>query len=78
MEETGYRIEQVEKLFEAYMSPGSVTEKVRFFAAEYAPSQRLARGGGVEDKDIEVIELSFTDALAMIKDRRICDGKTIM
>lgn len=78
MEETGYRIEQVEKLFEAYMSPGSVTEKVHFFAAKYAPSQRLARGGGVEDEDIEVIELPFTDALAMIKDGRICDGKTIM
>ncbi len=78
MEETGYHIEQVEKLFEAYMSPGSVTEKVHFFAAEYAPSQRLARGGGVEDEDIEVIELPFTDALAMINDGRICDGKTIM
>ncbi len=78
MEETGYVIEKVEKLFDAYMSPGSVTERLHFFAAEYSPSQRLARGGGVEDEDIEVIELPFTQALAMIKDGRICDGKTIM
>lgn len=78
MEETGYAIEKVEKLFEAYMSPGGVTERVHFFAAEYSPSQRQTRGGGVEDEDIEVIELPFTDALAMIKDGRICDGKTIM
>ncbi|MFT8209503.1 MAG: GDP-mannose pyrophosphatase NudK [Symbiopectobacterium sp.] len=78
MEETGYIIEKFEKLFDAYMSPGSVTEKVHFFAAEYEPSQRKASGGGVEDEDIEVIELPFTDALAMIKDGRIHDGKTIM
>jgi len=78
LEETGYVIGKVEKLFEAYMSPGSVTEVVHFFAAEYDESQRATAGGGVEDEDIEVLELSFTQALEMIKDGRIKDGKTIM
>lgn len=78
MEETGYIVGKVEKLFDAYMSPGSVTERVHFFAAEYDASQRQAKGGGVEDEDIEVVELPFADALAMIKDGRIRDGKTIM
>lgn len=60
------------------MSPGSVTEIVHFFAAEYDESQRRNAGGGVEDEDIEVLELPFTQALEMIKDGRIKDGKTIM
>ncbi|TPG63272.1 GDP-mannose pyrophosphatase NudK [Ewingella americana] len=78
IEETGYAVGNVEKLFEAYMSPGSVTEIVHFFAAEYDESQRRNAGGGVEDEDIEVLELPFTQALEMIKDGRIKDGKTIM
>jgi len=78
IEETGYAVGNVEKLFEAYMSPGSVTEIVHFFAAEYDESQRQNAGGGVEDEDIEVLELPFTQALEMIKDGRIKDGKTIM
>ncbi|GBU12806.1 GDP-mannose pyrophosphatase [Enterobacterales bacterium] len=78
IEETGYAIGKVDKLFEAYMSPGSVTEVVHFFAAEYDESQRATAGGGVEDEDIEVLELPFTQALEMIKDGRIKDGKTIM
>jgi len=78
IEETGYAIGHAEKLFEAYMSPGSVTEVVHFFAAEYDESQKVNAGGGVEDEDIEVLELPFTEALAMIKDGRIKDGKTIM
>ncbi|MFU2318532.1 GDP-mannose pyrophosphatase NudK [Rahnella sp. PCH160] len=78
IEETGFAVGQVEKLFECYMSPGSVTEIVHFFAAEYDESQRANAGGGVEDEDIDVLEVPFTDALAMIKDGRIKDGKTIM
>lgn len=78
IEETGFAVGHVEKLFECYMSPGSVTEIVHFFAAEYDESQRANAGGGVEDEDIDVLEVPFTDALAMIKDGRIKDGKTIM
>jgi GDP-mannose pyrophosphatase NudK len=78
IEETGYAISKVEKLFEAYMSPGSVTEVVHFFAAEYDDSQRVTAGGGIDDEDIEVLEVPFILALEMIRDGRIKDGKTIM
>ncbi|WNN43267.1 MULTISPECIES: GDP-mannose pyrophosphatase NudK [Winslowiella] len=78
IEETGYAIGQVEKIFEAYMSPGGVTELIHFFAAEYDESLRDNRGGGVEDEDIDVMELPFPEALTMVKDGRIRDGKTIM
>ncbi|MCC2954683.1 GDP-mannose pyrophosphatase NudK [Massilia sp. IC2-477] len=79
-EETGYRIERVEKVFEAYMSPGSVTEKLHFFVAEYEDSQRVSDGGGVvvEGEDIEVLELPFYEAMEMIGRGEIVDGKTIM
>lgn len=78
MEETGYQIDKVQKLFEAYMSPGGVTEIVHFFAAEYHPDQKATDDVGVEDEVIEVVELPFTEAIAMIADGRIKDGKTIM
>lgn len=79
-EETGYRIERVEKVFEAYMSPGSVTEKLHFFMAEYEDSQRVGDGGGVvaEGEDIQVLELPFDEAVDMIGRGEIVDGKTIM
>ena len=79
-EETGYRVRDVRKVFEAYMSPGSVTEKVHFFVAEYEPSSKVRAGGGVVDdgEDIEVLELAFEDALAMIEKGEIADGKTIL
>jgi nudix-type nucleoside diphosphatase (YffH/AdpP family) len=79
-EETGYRIRSIRKLFAAYMSPGSVTEKVHFFAAEYDDSDRLAAGGGnaSEGEDIEIIELALADAIDMIGMGLIEDGKTIM
>jgi nudix-type nucleoside diphosphatase (YffH/AdpP family) len=79
-EETGYRIRTPRKLFEAYMSPGSVTEKLHFFVAEYEPGDRVRAGGGVveEGEDIEVIEMPLTEALAAIASGRIQDGKTIM
>jgi nudix-type nucleoside diphosphatase (YffH/AdpP family) len=79
-EETGYRLGDIRKVFEAFMSPGSVTEKLHFFVAEYEPHMRIGSGGGIasEGEDIEVIELSIEEALAMIGDRRIVDAKTIM
>jgi nudix-type nucleoside diphosphatase (YffH/AdpP family) len=79
-EETGYRLHDVHKVFEAFMSPGAVTEKIHFFVAEYEPHMRIGDGGGLahEGEDIEVIELSIDDALAMVGDGRIVDAKTIM
>lgn len=78
MEETGFEVGKVEKLFAAYVSPGGVTELVHFFAAEYDDTSRSGAGGGVEDEVIDVLEISFPEALAMVRDGRICDGKTIM
>ncbi|MBV6646946.1 MAG: GDP-mannose pyrophosphatase NudK [Cyclobacteriaceae bacterium] len=78
-EETGYKIGKVTKIFEAYMSPGSVTEILHFFVAPYSLSMRVNDGGGVEEEeDIEVLELDFREALSMIKTGEIKDGKTIM
>jgi nudix-type nucleoside diphosphatase (YffH/AdpP family) len=79
-EETGYRVGEVRKVFEAFMSPGSVTEKLYFFVAEYDDASKISQGGGIEDEgeDIEVLELGFDDAMAMIRRGEIVDGKTIM
>lgn len=79
-EETGYRIGEVRKVFEAFMSPGSVTEKLHFFVAEYDDAQKVCDGGGIagEGEDIEVLELPFDEAIAMLRRGEIVDGKTIM
>jgi GDP-mannose pyrophosphatase NudK len=79
-EETGYQITDVRKVFEAYMSPGAVTEIIHFFVAEYFKEQKINEGGGLEheQEDIEVLELRFDAALDMIKNGEIKDGKTIM
>ena len=79
-EETGYRIEQVQKVFEAFMSSGSVTEKLHFFIAEYDASLRAGSGGGIRDEgeDIEVVEMAWADALNAIENGEITDAKTIM
>jgi len=79
-EEIGYRLRDIRKIFEAYMSPGSVTEKLHFFVGEYQPDMKIGSGGGNADEgeDIEVLELSIDEALAMIADGRIMDAKTIM
>ena len=79
-EEIGYRLGKIEKVFEAFMSPGSITEKLHFFVAEYEPSMRIGDGGGLvsEGEDIEVLELPIDQALSMIGDGRIQDAKTIM
>jgi nudix-type nucleoside diphosphatase (YffH/AdpP family) len=79
-EETGYRIQEVRKVFEAYMSPGSVSEILYFFIAEYTHSMKVHEGGGVEheQEDIEVLEISFDKAVAMVETGEIRDAKTIM
>lgn len=79
-EETGYIVRDVRKVFEAFMSPGSVTEKLYFFVAEYQPQDKQANGGGLESdgEDIEVLEIPFEDAMSMIQTGAIADGKTIM
>ncbi len=79
-EGTGYRLGEIKNVFQAFMSPGSVTEILHFFVAEYSPAARTGAGGGLEDEgeDIEVLELPFADAYAMIADGRIVDAKTLM
>ena len=79
-EETGYRVGEVQKVFDAFMSPGSVTERVHFFIGHYQAEDRIDAGGGLEHEgeDIEVLELDIDQALGMIKSGEIADGKTIM
>jgi len=78
-EETGYKIAGVRKIFEAYMSPGSVTEMLHFFVAEYTRSMKVNDGGGVDEgEDIEVLELDADRAMGMIDSGEIRDAKTIM
>jgi len=79
-EELGYEISDVKKVFEVYMSPGSVTEILYFFIAEYAKSMKVNDGGGLaeEQEEIEVLELDIVQALGMIDSGEIKDAKTIM
>jgi nudix-type nucleoside diphosphatase (YffH/AdpP family) len=79
-EETGYKVTDVKKVFEAYMSPGSVTEILYFFIAEYSKAMKIKEGGGVEheEENIEVLEVPFGAAMNMIETGEIKGGKTIM
>src|SRR5215212_4276856 len=79
-EETGYKVSEVRKVFEAYMSPGSVTEILYFFIAEYSDSMKVHEGGGIEheQENIEVLEIPVQQAMEMIDNGEIKDGKTIM
>lgn len=79
-EETGYVVSDVQKIFEAYMSPGSVTEMLHFFIAEYSSAMKANDGGGVahEQEEIEVMKIPFSKALQMVDEGEIKDGKTIM
>jgi nudix-type nucleoside diphosphatase (YffH/AdpP family) len=79
-EETGYKVTEIRKIFEAYMSPGSVTEILYFFIAEYSKEMKVNEGGGVDDEEenIEVLELNIEKAMKMIETGEIKDGKTIM
>jgi nudix-type nucleoside diphosphatase (YffH/AdpP family) len=79
-EETGYKITEVKKVFELYMSPGSVTEILYFFVAEYTKFMKVNEGGGAahEQENIEVLELPFDDALSMMEEGSIKDAKTVI
>lgn len=78
-EETGYKVSQVKKIFEAYSSPGAVTEILHYFIAQYSEQMKVSDGGGLESEteDIEVLELQFSKALKMINNGEIKDIKTI-
>ena len=79
-EETGYQITDVKKIFQLYMSPGSVTEVLHFFVAEYTKDMKVSEGGGTEheQENIEVLELSFANAIQMIETGEIKDAKTVI
>lgn len=79
-QEVGYRVHNLRKVCEAFMSPGAVTERLHLFVGEYGPGDRIAEGGGVhaEGEDIEVLELGLDEALAMVARGEIRDAKTIM
>jgi len=79
-EETGYRLGAITKVFESFMSPGAVTERLHFFIGEYEAAMRMTDGGGLaaEGEEIEVLELAFDDTMAMVERGEIIDAKTIM
>lgn len=79
-EETGYKISNVQKVFQTYMSPGSVTEILYLFVGEYDESMKVSEGGGAEDEteNIEVLELDYNDSIKMVESGEIKDAKTIM
>lgn len=80
LEETGYHVEKVTHLFDAYMSPGALTERTSFFVGRIDVTEKVGDGGGLahEGEDIEVLEIPFERACAMIATGEICDAKTIM
>jgi nudix-type nucleoside diphosphatase (YffH/AdpP family) len=79
-EELGYHLRDVRRLYTPYMSPGSVTERLTFFIADYTPADRISDGGGAADEgeDIEVLEMTLDEAMAQIRHGTIIDAKTIM
>lgn len=79
-EETGYEVNKVQKVFEAYTSPGAFTEKIHFFVAEYTAENKTSEGGGVseEGEEIEVLEMPFAQAYALIASGEVQDAKTIL
>ncbi|KOS06865.1 GDP-mannose pyrophosphatase [Flavobacterium akiainvivens] len=79
-EETGYKVTDVRKVFESYMSPGSVTEIIYFFVAEYSKDMKVSEGGGVdyEEENIEVLEMGIDEAMNLVATGEIKDAKTIM
>ena len=79
-EEVGYRLTGVRKVFQAFMSPGAITEILHFFVAEYDASMKVSDGGGLEEEgeEVQVLERSIDEALAMVASGGICDAKTIL
>ena len=80
IEETGYKVEEVIKLFELYSTPGAVTEKIHYFIGYYNEDMKVSEGGGLasETEEIEVLELEFNQALSMIESGEIRDAKTVI
>jgi GDP-mannose pyrophosphatase NudK len=80
LEETGYKINNVSKVFEAYMTPGAVTEQIHYFIAEYTDNMKTDKGGGLisEEEDIEVLEMPFTKAIDLLNKGAIKDAKTML
>ncbi len=79
-QETGYQVAEMSKLFSAYVSPGSVTERIHYYHASYTADQRISEGGGLdsEGEDIEVLEVAFDDAMNWIATGKIQDSKTVL
>lgn len=79
-EEVGYRLKHVKKVYEAYTSPGVLTEKMHFFVGEYTDNMKVGDGGGLADEheDIEVLEIPFKNAIALLNNGDICDMRTIV
>lgn len=79
-EELGYKVSDVERLFELYVSPAAIMEKIVFFTCIYSPADRVSDGGGLkeEGEDIEVVETSLEEAAAMIATGEIIDAKTVV
>jgi nudix-type nucleoside diphosphatase (YffH/AdpP family) len=77
-EETGVRVRDAEQLFELFMSPGSVTERIGFFRASYRQGEATGPSGADDSEDLEVVELSLDDALAQIESGGIVDAKTVI
>jgi nudix-type nucleoside diphosphatase (YffH/AdpP family) len=79
-EELGYRLKEIDRVFDSFTSPGTVTERIACFTARYSPADRISQGGGAaeEGEDIEVLEIPLSDALQMIARGEIVDAKTIM
>ena len=79
-EETGFKINHITKLFDVYMSPASVTEKIHFFLADYTPAQRISEGGGeeAEQEDVETVEYTFDEVFTLLEGHQINDAKTLL
>lgn len=79
-EELGYEVSQVERLFELYVSPAAIMEKIVFFTCNYSPANKVSNGGGLKDEgeDIEVVEVTLEHAAAMIAAGEIIDAKTVV
>jgi GDP-mannose pyrophosphatase NudK len=79
-EELGYRIDHLDRLFELYMSPAAVMEKITFFTCSYSPADQVSAGGGLADEgeDIEVVEIELEKAVSMIGTGQIVDAKTVI
>jgi len=79
-EETGYHIQDAEKVFEIYVSPGAVIELMYLYIAEYSPEMKLSKGGGLEEENenIEILEMQFSEALEMVRNGKIRDAKTVL